>query len=366
MKGQWLGLYEGEYSGHTMINVDEVDGHFEGVAYLHPLDRKSPATIGYFTTESTNPTNTVEVITVPIDPRTGFQGTWEMLSEFYPSYSHSKKATATFEVKGDELTVNAETDIGTKISGTFSRPADNSKTKIKASAMSWAQYKEYVSTISKVNYFFRGQQQPWPLCTSFHRRGRYRISEFTNKDVKQLHKRLSAITRHFFDLNVPDQNGAFINLLQHHGYPTPLLDWSLSPFVAAFFAFRDRPFGGEGTGSVRIYLFDNRAWQNIYPQIAHIDPAFAHLSVLDFIAIDNPRMVPQQAVTTTTNVHDIEAYILQKEIDSGKTFLTAIDIPANEREKAMSDLRFMGITAGSMFPSIDGICEELKERNFEI
>jgi hypothetical protein len=45
-------------------------------------------------------------------------------------------------------------------------------------------------------------------------------------------------------------------------------------------------------------------------------------------------------------------------------FLTAIDIPASERDAAMDDLRFMGITAGSMFPGIDGVCEELRERNF--
>ena len=83
-----------------------------------------------------------------------------------------------------------------------------------------------------------------------------------------------------------------------------------------------------------------------------------------FIAINNPRLVPQQAVTTVTNVDDIEAYLLARESDSGVKYLRAIDIPAKEREKAMMDLRFMGITAGSMFPSIDGVCEELRERNF--
>jgi hypothetical protein len=46
-------------------------------------------------------------------------------------------------------------------------------------------------------------------------------------------------------------------------------------------------------------------------------------------------------------------------------YMTVIwDATANEREKAMRDLRFMGITAGSMFPSIDGVCEELRELNF--
>ena len=47
------------------------------------------------------------------------------------------------------------------------------------------------------------------------------------------------------------------------------------------------------------------------------------------------------------------------------SFIEAIDIPANEREAVMQDLRYMGITAGSMFPGIDGVCEELLERNFK-
>jgi len=32
----------------------------------------------------------------------------------------------------------------------------------------------------------------------------------------------------------------------------------------------------------------------------------------------------------------------------------------------MEDLSYMGITAGSLFPGLDGTCEELRERNFSV
>jgi hypothetical protein len=76
-------------------------------------------------------------------------------------------------------------------------------------------------------------------------------------------------------------------------------------------------------------------------------------------------MIPQQAASTVTNVDDIETYIRSKESEAKKQYLWAIDLPMCDRRKAILDLRYMGITAGSMFPGLDGACEELAERNFE-
>lgn len=366
MRGQWLGSYSGDVDGTVMINIDEVDDHYEGVAFIRPSTKEIPASVAVLITSNKDEDQNAKAYISPIDPRTGFQGNWgEVKASYGEGIVHSSEANVKLKLYDNKLHIDAVSNINVIFSAILDRPSSNGESKILGRTMSWEGFKSHISSISKISYLFRGQQKPWSLCTSFHRRGRYRMSEFTGKDVRQLHHRLSAITSHFFDLTVPDQNGAFFNLLQHHGYPTPLLDWSHSPYVAAFFAFRDRPIGYDGDEYVRIYIFNNHEWQKLYPQIQNLDPPFPHLSVMEFIAIDNPRLVPQQSVTTVTNLHDIEAYVLEKEKETGVRFLDAIDIPAKEREIAMRDLRFMGITAGSMFPSIDGVCEELRERNFD-
>lgn len=367
MRGQWIGLYEGTNTGRIILNIDEMSDHFFGVAYVRPTNKNLPSSCAVFDTKNKSPKQKVVAYLSPIDPRTGLQGTWDDISKHYgDDVKHSTRAEMEIELTSNALTLHATTDLEVELTSKLELPITTDKSRLAGKEMSWDDFKVHIAKRSKSRYLYRGQQKPWRLSTSFHRRGRYCVGQFTNKDVKQLHRRLSAITKHYFDLRIGDQNGAFLSLMQHHGYPTPLLDWSRSPYVAAFFAFRDWPIHFSGEGNCRIYAFNEQAWTENYPQIDNLDPAFLHLSVMEFIAIDNPRHVPQQSVTTVTNIDDVEKYVQSEERQNNMTFLEAIDIPAQEREEAMRDLKFMGISAGSMFPSIDGVCEELRETNFDM
>ncbi|MDR4470706.1 MAG: FRG domain-containing protein [Nitrospira sp.] len=215
---------------------------------------------------------------------------------------------------------------------------------------------------------FRGQSHPWRLRTSFFRAGRADLIRFLNEDIQMLHRHLSARTKHVFRLTIPDENGAFFNLVQHHGYPTPLLDWTYSPYVAAFFAYREVSSRGadavQEDRKVRIFVFDQALWKKSFHQVTQLLIPEPHVSISEFIAVENERMIPQQAASTVTNIDDIESYIASKEAEVGKTFLSAIDLPAMDRKGVMQELSYMGITAGSLFPGLDGACEELRERNF--
>jgi hypothetical protein len=89
-----------------------------------------------------------------------------------------------------------------------------------------------------------------------------------------------------------------------------------------------------------------------------------HFTVLEPLALNNPRVVPQQSVSSVTNIEDIEAYLMTRERQVGKQYLRVIDLPASERNAVMQELSVMGITAGSLFPGIDGVCKQVRERFF--
>lgn len=267
------------------------------------------------------------------------------------------------------LTLSWTTDLGFAGNCELPRSKAGEPSEIVSEQRDWDDFKRYVSDLKGKRYLFRGQGKPHRLRTSFHRTGRADIWRFRNDDINVLRKHLSAKTEHFFNFEIPDEFGAFLNLIQHHGYPTPLLDWTFSPFVAVFFACR-RISNDDATKAgpnqrVRIFVFDQEQWEEDFQQILILLFPGQHFSIGEFLAIENERMIPQQGASTFTSLDDIESYIKSKETET-KKYLWAIDLPVCERREIVRELRYMGITAGSLFPGLDGVCEELADRNFEI
>jgi hypothetical protein len=371
MKGQWLGDYTGTNAGTIMVNVDEFPSYFQGVAYLRESNLLLPGSAVAFRTKNKSATCEIQVSAIfPIDPKTGIVSNWEYVKQFYgQNVVLPTSATATVTLEGDFLTLTWSTNLGTTGKCTLPRSKADKPSDLVAVEKNWEAFKDYVETLEHQKFLFRGQNAPWRLRTAFHRAGRADLTRFLNEDIQTLHKRLSARTKHVFNLDIPNENGAFFNLVQHHGYPTPLLDWTYSPYVAAFFAYRgitnEKAAKAEPTDKVRIHVFDQLQWRTDWKQVLLFLFVGEHLSIGEFMAIENERMIPQQAATTITNVDDIETYIRGKEAN-GKQYLWAIDLPVRDRRKVIQELSYMGITASSLFPGLDGACEELKERNFDI
>lgn len=232
---------------------------------------------------------------------------------------------------------------------------------------SWEQFKAYVSKLIQEGreFIFRGQpSNKHRLNTSFHRERRYDLLRYEMQACEQLVQHINAVSTRQYDRTKPTEFGALLSLAQHHGFPTPLLDWSKSPYIAAYFAFENHSQPVEKEDDVRIYVFDAKTWSQDTTQAAHFADPRLVVTIREFVASNNPRHLPQQSVHTYSNIEDIEAWIRLKEKEKSKSYLTVIDIPRSERKCAMKDLAYMGVTAATLFPGFDGVCRSLKERFF--
>jgi FRG domain len=369
LSGQWVARYTGANTGTIVIEIDEVGDHYEGAACVWDDDLARPSSLVRFRTPSKDPSQTMPGLpVVPMDSRGTYLSPEQLAAMLPAGFAYPATADVSFDLQGSTLSVQWTTPVGSFGGASAIAPktrAGEESEIAPRSLRNWAAFKAYVNGLERRRYVFRGQEDNgWRLRSSFYRTARANMERFVITDMAALQKALSALTKYAFDLRNPLHYAAFINLAQHHGYPTPLLDWTWSPYVAAFFAYRELRSGGAKRGSkVRIFKLDLREWNKI-PQIDKVFPARPHVSVLDAVAFDNPRVIPQQAISTISNVDDIETHIRLLEGIKGKVYLEAIDLPARDRQGVMDELALMGVNAGSLFPGLDGACESLRELNF--
>jgi hypothetical protein len=84
------------------------------------------------------------------------------------------------------------------------------------------------------------------------------------------------------------------------------------------------------------------------------------VNTLSIGPLHNPRLAAQQGGFMVTNVGHLEAHITSIERRLGIQHLYAADLPASMAVDALKDLAFMGLTAATMFPGLDGIGRMIK------
>ncbi len=352
-----------------MIEIDDFGDHYEGSAWAWDDNPQQPSSLVRFGTNSKADSHKLDNLpNLAMDPAGSILPQSALQQLATNGFNFPPTVNAEIELQGTALSVKWTTPVGTAGGGTAVAPKTRGGDKSDLNPLpikTWNQFKTFVKQLERKRFVFRGQEDSrWRLRTSFYRTGRSNLERYFIQDVSDLQKALSALTRYPFNLNDPFHYGAFLNLAQHHGYPTPLLDWTWSPYVAAFFAFRNLPSNSAARGSrVRIFKLDSREWDKL-PRYNRALPARPHVSVLDALAFDNVRAIPQQSISTISNIDDIETHILTAESSSRKTYLEVIELKSSDQQEVMRELALMGITAGSLFPGLEGACESLRERNF--
>lgn len=142
---------------------------------------------------------------------------------------------------------------------------------------------------------------------------------------------------------------------QHFGLATPLVDWTRSPFAAAYFAFEE--VGSEQTKQRVVYGLDRLAIELRSGAVGE-SPEERRGSVIEFVepmSDENQRLVSQSGLFTKAPILvPVEQWVARAFEGSKAAVLLRIKIPDADRLSCLGALERMNINHLSLFPDLVG------------
>ncbi|EAR01978.1 FRG domain-containing protein [Maribacter sp. HTCC2170] len=211
---------------------------------------------------------------------------------------------------------------------------------------SWNDFSEFIDTemLDFRNYIYRGHKtEEWLLEPTLNRLAKSKtkanLKEVRDEHIQKFRYALRGRIKDSVKYKNDDELWA---LGQHNGLATPLLDWTSSPYVAAYFSLIEPR---EKKGYSLVYTIDENAINS-----------FNDLEIVNPITDENTRLINQSGlfVKVLTN-QDIEKMFRRKFKDVTTIYkMIKIKIPNNDREIALRSLNRMNINHNTLFPDIQG------------
>ena len=231
---------------------------------------------------------------------------------------------------------------------------------------------------------FRGQQSAsWKLETTLERKTKEKFSvlhylNLASKSVNELESYMGT------KWNIPDfpmlageiekkQSEYspylpcydYLVYLRHHGYPSPLLDWTESPYIAAYFAMCETPL--EERVAVYAYIETPVGAKSVGTDKAQISlqgPFVStdkrHFAQKAWYTVAS-RWVGESAQHVFCSHHDVF-----DNPENDQDILIKITIPTVDRKLALRELNDYNINHFTLFQSEDALIKALSMKDFDI
>ncbi len=234
---------------------------------------------------------------------------------------------------------------------------------------SWEAFLKLVTSPPYSNWAFRGERdERWPLYSSL---SRYLMNfgvaprAWPEQEARIL--RIFKRKAHQFLAQPPDVDDDFqwMALMQHHGAPTRLIDFTWSPYVAAFFALERSLADGVVWAMNPARIDSSRA-----PRPTRMDPRNKGNVRRYFLPgrhrfiwmgepyVMNRRLIAQSGTFAVPGVLNVPIEEIVSDADP-ENILAKIVLTKPVRDVGMRELYRMNITYATLFPDLDGLARSM-------
>ena len=246
---------------------------------------------------------------------------------------------------------------------------------------SWDAFLKIITDSPYSNWAFRGhRKEQWPLASALSRY--FRSFRLDRRAWPQQEDRILRVFKRKaiqFLAQPPtlDDDFQWLALMQHHGAPTRLLDFTWSPYVAAFFALEratseaavwalnpaDISAGGirrspkSKARAIATSAMDPRLAGNFARYFLKGNREFMWLGEPEVM---NRRLIAQSGTFVLPGVLDRPMEDIARKYPDPKNMMAKFILPAGKiRETGLRELYRMNITFATLFPDLDGLARSL-------
>ncbi len=244
----------------------------------------------------------------------------------------------------------------------------------------WDEFKNLAKN-SRLEWIFRGQSNAcWELQTTLERSNI--VTDFPEFEDQLIEEFIRGAKFYLKEEQIPSSLLEWFSLIQHFGAPSRLLDFSKSPYIAAYFAFEQATEEFEKVSiwvvdkislfQSAMYYFDGKIEKKTNSHYVFADETFECVfdkskeGGFNCVFPVEPKNVNQryhlQQSIFLCQGNQYESLINQfgfiREDLIEKTIMK-VTIPTSEKKTAIRDLIKMNITRATLFPGLDGFAKSL-------